>query len=167
MIRIRILILLVGLFSTQVVAGIIDGQCDDTIYNTGNDIHVRYHNNSWSWGKCKKSSAKRNWWIPHKRGKSCADSRVDGCSYGLAKIAFTERDKKLMRPSCNEHDLCYSTKGNSKKDCDNDFKNNLKKTKKKFQGGFVVDTLYDAVLVLGEKSYKNGQAWGAKHKCKK
>lgn len=163
----KILVLFLGLFSTQVVAGIFDRQCDDTIYTSGKNIHVSYHNNSWSWGKCKKSSDKKHWLIPHIRGKSCADSRVDGCSYDLAKIALSERDKKLITPSCNEHDLCYSTKGNVKKDCDDDFKKNLKKTKKNFQAEFDVDVIYDAVVLFEKSAYEDGQKWGKTNKCKK
>jgi len=160
------IILLVGLFLTQGTAGLFE--CDDTIYKSGKNIHVHYHNNHESWGSCVRLHDNANWYIPKRRGKSCANARVDGCSIPDAvQGLFTVRDMRLMTPSCNEHDLCYSTKGNSKKDCDDDFKKNLNKTKSKFQGGYVTTAIYEAVNKFGDKSYKDGQAWGKGKKCYK
>ena len=82
---------------TQRTAGLF--KCDDTIYESGKDIH--YHNNHESWGKCVRLHKNANWYIPHKRGKSCANSRVDGYSIPDAlKGIFKVRDMRLMTPSC-------------------------------------------------------------------
>jgi len=153
--------------------------CPDIIeWPKHEDISVAYRTQDYykgDWKKaytnagCRKNGV-RHWTIHHRTGKSCAKSQADGCSMKKWGIdfanAFSVRDRKLMTPSCNQHDICYHTKGVSKNTCDNEFKNNLLDTYKKWHGAYSTETVYQAVRKFGEGSYKDGQTWASNHQCK-
>lgn len=142
--------------------------CGDTILSVsdgGKDISVHYHNNKYDWlkARCEKSGHDKHWTIHHRTGKRCALPRVDGCSLHGSGHLFSTRDKRLMTPSCNQHDLCYNSYGNDRIHCDNEFYKNLNDTRREFGGSFSAETVYSAVLVGGEKTFKKDQDWAKEH----
>lgn len=139
--------------------------CPDTILDPGDDTSVHYHNNHLTITGCAKLGSNKTWGIPDNSGEKCAASRIDGCSLHESKYLFTERDKKLMTPACNEHDLCYSTYGTSKLGCDGELGKNLDAIKRKFNGSFQTGVVVSAVLLLGD--HQAGQNWGKDHNCSK
>lgn len=153
------------LSSSASLAGIIDGECDDTIFDPGTERQVSYHTNHYVFwdGGCVRQSNDRTESLPMLAGKGCASVRVDGCTLKQSQPLFTERDQRLMKAACNEHDLCYSTYGTTKLECDGNFAGNLIDLRSKHQGGFVVEAVVSAVLVLGD--HQAGQDWGREHNC--
>lgn len=146
------------------LAGIIDGECDDTINDPGKGRQVLYHTNHFVFLKgCVRQSDDRVESLPMLTGKECASERVDGCSFHESKYLFTERDQRLMKAACNEHDLCYSTYGTTKLECDANFAGNLIELRSRHQGGYVVEAVVGAVVVLGD--HEAGQEWGKNHNC--
>lgn len=145
--------------------------CPDTIEDPGKATSVKYrvgHYYPGSWKKlwtdagCKKSGI-RSWEVPDRTGKSCASGYIDGCSFNGWGFVFTDRDKKLMTPSCNQHDLCYNTDGTTKSTCDDEFLANLQKTKKKFSGSYIATVPYEAVKKYGD--HAAGQKRGKEANC--
>jgi len=157
------------LLSTQTNATIIEGECDATILAPGKTIHTHYHDNKYHLTSlsCKKFGKNKDSKKVKHQGKKCANSRIDGCSLSWTDKLFTKRDKRLMTPSCNAHDLCYSTKGISKDSCDKELKKNLQATKDKFNGGYDIDVIMKGVYLKGQDGYDSGQTWGKKNGCKK
>ncbi|MGB0959174.1 MAG: ricin-type beta-trefoil lectin domain protein [Halocynthiibacter sp.] len=174
------------LFSSHVMA-----DCDDTIervgvYDTGagngpavNYKNVRdyasvaYHTNKYHTGDikkaftdagCKKLSGTKHWPLPSVVGAECAKTRIDGCSIPKdVRKLFSERDLKLMTGACNAHDLCYSTAGTFKVQCDFELQDNLQAIKKEFSGSFIIKAITNPVMAFGD--HHAGQQWGQKH-CK-
>lgn len=154
------------LSSHAALAGIIDGECDDTINDPGKGRQVLYHTNHYKFLRgCVRQSDDRIEDLQNLSGKECAAPRVDGCSLGESKYLFTERDQMLMKAACNEHDLCYSTYGTTKLECDGNLGANLRSLKDKHQGGYTVEAVVGAVLVFGD--HDAGQNWGKDHNCRK
>lgn len=148
------------------LAGIIDGECDDTINDPGKGRQVLYHTNHYKFlHGCVRQSGDRVEDLPSLSGKECASPRVDGCSLGESKYLFTERDQTLMKAACNEHDLCYSTYGTTKLECDGNLGANLRSLKDKHQGGYSVEAVVGAVLIFGD--HEAGQDWGKENNCRK
>ncbi len=117
---------------------------------------------------CRHSGGVKYWKVPKTAGKTCnrRSYEPDGCSLGKGTWTFTARDKKIMTPACNEHDLCYSTLGRSKHVCDVQFYTNLSHARSKFKGTYSAEAVYVAVKNFGENAYKNGQKWAKKNDCK-
>ena len=134
------------------------------------DLRVKYYHNKWHTDlpkppECKKSGSDKYWTIPKRDvGAFCAKPRVDGCSYGKSSFAFSDRDKKLMTPSCNQHDLCYNTYNTKKETCDKQFRDNLYASQKEFGSVINVEVIYQAVVHFG--NHDHGQDWGKEHDCK-
>ena len=163
---ISVLLILPCLPPTSALAGPLG--CQDTILDPDKDTRIKYHTNHfvWNWfmSKCEKQSGTRYQDLPETDGRSCAEPRIDGCSLHESKYLFTERDKNLMKAACNRHDLCYSTYGTTKLDCDSQFGVNLDYAKSKFDGTYTTSVIVAAVLALGD--HASGQRWGKAHNCK-
>jgi len=141
--------------------------CADTIDDPGKDTWVTYHTNKWSIWRCVRQSGDRKQCLPQLLGGSCAAPRVDGCSIpDSVAWTFTDRDKKIMKAACNEHDLCYSTAGVEKKYCDGALQENLNYLKNKFDGTFTVSVVVGAVVEFGDSGYESGQKWGEDNNCR-
>ena len=145
-------------------------ECPDVIEDAGKDtaVHYKIQKFSWSKFKCERSGGIRKEGLPLYSAERCAAPRIDGCSLHEAHILFTGRDKKLMTPSCNVHDLCYSTYHEEKNSiakikCDAEFGLNLEKVKRDFKGSYSIAAVVSAVLVLGDIS--GGQTWAKEHHC--
>lgn len=145
-------------------------ECPDVIENSGKDTAVHYKIQKFNWLKlkCEEHGGVRKHELPLYSAKTCAESRIDGCSLHEAHILFTERDKKLMTPSCNVHDMCYSTFHDgdetiAKIKCDHEFGKNLTKVEGEFDGTYSVVAVVSAVLVAGDIS--GGQKWAKDHHC--
>ena len=98
--------------------------------------------------------------------------RADGCSIpvpGLKQVW-----SEVFHGACDLHDLCYSSCGNSKADCDSRLFKNMKATCSLPGLGSVgygscmesAGIVYSAVTAGGGSSYANAQKWGDTH-CSK
>ena len=159
------LLLFTGLVSTSAMAG---GCPEDILTPDDKDTRVKYIDKHFKLRKfkCIERGGPQYWNLPKVSGKECAKTRVDGCNFGRGSFVFASRDRDLITPSCNAHDLCYSTFGLSKEQCDNEFATNLQKTVDHWDGTYSIRIPYTTVIKDGNTSnYDAAQAW-AKERCK-
>ncbi len=101
-----------------------------------------------------------------------AQDRADGCSapdrIEFKGIGVPTPHKYRFNAACYEHDVCYATKGKSKKSCDKMFLRNMKDMCKHGVRGCkaIATAFYAAVVAKGKSSYQSGQAY-AKKNCSK
>lgn len=102
---------------------------------------------------------------------SCSPSittRIDGCSAPGPDIDIGPIGR--FEKACNEHDVCYSTLGRSKKDCDTEFNANMvlicMATFPVGDPKCLADaaTFFSGVTLFGGSSYEKGQKW-AQENC--
>jgi hypothetical protein len=122
----------------------------------------------WSWKKMG-CVAKSNLKTVHKRcDNGCKGNRkdwirrADGCSSPI----FKKDVDSLFNEACNVHDMCYSTPGVSKSNCDSEFLNNmLVECSVHPAGGAcsgIAAVAAAAVSAAGKSAWDNDQKWANK-----
>ncbi len=95
----------------------------------------------------------------------------DGCSADVHDPA-SEHYKKVFRPACDNHDVCYSTPTARKGRCDADFSDEMhdicddEPFYRQIDCRSAAVAWYGAVALGGQKAYENGQKWALDH-CSK
>ena len=133
-------IIISSLFSLLlIIPSIANADCPDSTVSCSNGA-VGWHGNSWNWEKvrCERSghnhcptppSANQ---MPHKslaqgarfRNDLLSEGYANGCSWNPTDPA-SKSFKGVFRGACDEHDICYTTPGESKRTCDNNFEKNM------------------------------------------
>lgn len=112
--------------------------------------------------KCVDTGQRRTFTVPQRvRARNCPINRVveqrrpDNCTAGVRS------DKIRFRAACFEHDVCYSTRGATRQECDRLFKTNLlyicDKIENRGACRLSANSFFAAVTVAGARRYRQFQ----------